>query len=98
VGVGVGDSLGLFMTSEIFAREGGGVVERGLSTASYLRLCPAMPMKLARWSQWVAMPFRYRLDEDEEEEQQGGAAAGWFACNDRRPTGGLQARKMEVES
>jgi len=38
------------------------------------------------------------LDEDEEEEQQGGAAAGWFACNDRRPTGGLQARKMEVES
>jgi len=33
VGVGVGDSLGLFMTSEIFAREGGGVVERGLSTA-----------------------------------------------------------------
>jgi len=33
VGVGVGDSLGLFMTSEIFAREGGGDVERGLSTA-----------------------------------------------------------------
>lgn len=33
MGVGVGDSLGLFMTSDIFAREGGGVVERGLSTA-----------------------------------------------------------------
>jgi hypothetical protein len=33
MGVGVGDLLGLFMTSEILAREGGGVVERGLSTA-----------------------------------------------------------------
>jgi hypothetical protein len=43
------------------------------------------------------MPFRYRLDEDEEEEQQGGVA-GWFACNDRRPTDGLRARKVEVES
>jgi hypothetical protein len=32
VGVGVGDSLGLFMTSDILARERGGVVERCLST------------------------------------------------------------------
>lgn len=29
----MGDLLGLFMTSEILAREGGGVKERGLSIA-----------------------------------------------------------------
>lgn len=33
MGVGVGDSFGLLVTSDIFAREGGGLVERGLSTA-----------------------------------------------------------------
>lgn len=44
------------------------------------------------------MPFRYQLDEGEEEGQQGGAAAGWFVCNDRRPTDELQGRRMEAES
>ena len=37
------DLLGLFITSEILAREGGGVVERGLSTAIRSSSLPGDP-------------------------------------------------------
>lgn len=43
MGEGVGDLLGLFMTSDILAREGGGVVERGLSTAILSSSLPGDP-------------------------------------------------------
>jgi len=39
----VGDLLGLFMTSEILALEGGGVMERGLSTAILSSSLPGDP-------------------------------------------------------
>jgi len=41
--VEVGDSLGLFMTSEILAREGSGLVERGLSTTILSSSLPGDP-------------------------------------------------------
>jgi len=90
--VGVGDSLGLFMTSEILAREGG-VMERGPSITSCLHLYLETPMKLVRWLQSEAMPFRTRSDEDVGVGQQAGGVDS-VVCNDWRPTGELQERKM----
>lgn len=41
--MGVGDLLGLFITSDILAREGGGVVDLGLSTAILSSSLPGDP-------------------------------------------------------
>ena len=41
--MGVGDLLGLFMTSDILAREGGGVVDLGLSTTILSSSLPGDP-------------------------------------------------------